>query len=120
MRLERHVGGLGRARQRSYLLARGWAETGEGWRHARAGETAWARPRALHHQLTHDLCAALARWDWRVEGYSSRGYAQLLDGRTGARRSLPAALRVEARRQGQRVADFTYALFLNAVVDGRP
>lgn len=119
MRLERHVGGLGRARQETYLRARGWEASADGWRHPRTGVEPLPRSRALHHQLTHDLCHALGRWQWRVEGYSPRGHARLLDGRTGARRSVPAALRIEARRQGQRVADFSYALFLDAAVSGR-
>ena len=109
---------MGRARQVTYLQTRGWSEGTEGWTHARAADSSFPLKRALHHQLTHDLCTALARWDWRIESYSARGYARLIDARTGAQHSVPAALRVEARRQGQKVADFTYALFLDAVVSG--
>jgi hypothetical protein len=109
---------MGRARQRNYLLARGWEETEEGWRHARAADSTFPLARALHHQLTHDLCTALAQWQWRLDSYSARGYAQLVDGLTGERHSVPAALRVEAKRQGLKVRDFTYDLFLAAVVTG--
>jgi hypothetical protein len=116
VRLERHVGGLGRARQRTYLQNRGWVETSAGWAHARSLDEPYTLSRALHHQLTFDLTQALARWHWRVETYSARGYAQLIDGTTGERRTLPAALRLEARRQGQPVKEFTYALFLNATL----
>jgi hypothetical protein len=120
VRLERHVGGLGRARQETYLRQRGWTPVEKGWQHARALDEVFPRTRALHHQLTHDLTQALARWQWRVVGYSARGYAQLVDGVTGAPHALPSALRVEARRQGQPVRDFTYALFLAAAVGDDP
>jgi hypothetical protein len=120
VRLERHVGGLGRARQETYLRQRGWTPVEKGWQHARALDEVFPRTRALHHQLTHDLTHALARWQWRVVGYSARGYAQLVDGVTGAPHALPSALRVEARRQAQPVREFTYALFLAAAVSDDP
>jgi hypothetical protein len=70
--------------------------------------------RAVHHQLTRDLCSALAGSGWRVTGYSERGYARLLDPLDASTRSLPAALRREARRRGCRVGELTYSFFLAA------
>ena len=120
MRLERHIGGMGLARQRRYLRLRGWLDDHDGWQHPQHSFAPQPLSRALHHQLTHDLTHALARWHWRVVSYSQRGYAQLLDRVSARQHSLPSALRIEARRQGQKVADFTYALFLAAVVDDAP
>lgn len=118
MRLERHVGGLGRARQIHYLHERGWQEEASGWRCARRGTDAYKLSRALHHQLTEDLCAGLsAASGWRVVDYSDRGYARLRDPRTAEDCSLPEALRREARHQHRRVGELTYSLFLAAILD---
>ncbi len=102
------------------MRQRGWTSVEKGWQHERTLDEVYPRTRALHHQLTFDLTQALARWQWRVVGYSQRGYAQLEDGVTGESHALPSALRVEARRQGQPVRDFTYALFLAAAVSDDP
>src|SRR6185503_19860877 len=118
MRLERHVGGLSRARKANYLRARGWEPAAGGFRHPRFGTLSPAR--AVHHQLTEDLREALERWGWKVVGYSERGYAQLVDAGGGKRCSLPKALRTQARRQKVPVAELTYALFLAAVIEAPP
>jgi hypothetical protein len=116
MRLERHVGGLSKARAVAYLLASGWLEEGGAWRAPIADAEAVPLRRALHHQLTADLSRALEVRGWRVEGYSQRGYARLVDPRDASACSLPAALRREARRQGCPVAELTYSLFLAALL----
>ena len=117
MRLERHVGGMGKARQQRYLQSRGWQLTELGWSHADRQTEPHRMSRALHHQLTFDLTEALKRWRWSVVSFSDRGYARLLDAQTQKNHSLPSALRTEAKRQGQKVADFTYALFLAAILE---
>ena len=117
MRLERHVGGMGEARQQRYLQTRGWQLTEKGWHHPGRQTDTHSLSRALHHQLTKDLSESLAQWKWAVLSYSQRGYARLQDATTGKDHSLPSALRVEAKRQKQKVADFTYALFLTAVTE---
>ncbi|MBK7860865.1 MAG: hypothetical protein IPJ65_20130 [Archangiaceae bacterium] len=116
MRLERHIGGMGKARQVSYLQARGWAESAKGWSCERLLAENERLSRALHHQLTEDLCHALSPHGWKVVDYSPRGYAQLLDPNTGERCPLPKALRRQARRENKKVADLTYALFLGALL----
>jgi hypothetical protein len=116
MRLERHVGGLGRARKVQYLEARGWTCVGGEW----LGPTEAADPvkldKALHHQLTRDLSAALAVHGFRVLGYSPRGYVQLEDTATQETCSLPKALRLQARREQRPVRELTYAMFLAAML----
>lgn len=115
MKLERHVGGLSLARKANYLRARGWTEQDGRWHSQTFGEHTMAK--AVHHQLTADLSAALAPLGWQVVGYSARGYVQLRDGETGRPCSLPKALRSQARREKRRVAELTYTLFLSALVD---
>src|SRR4051794_15631799 len=107
MRLERHVGGLGRARQLQYLRRRGWEEHEGGWACERRSPEVFALQRALHHQLTEDLCAGLGASGWKVVDYSARGYARLRDPRTGEDCSLPGALRRQAKRAGVPVAELT-------------
>jgi hypothetical protein len=120
VRLERHVGGLSLARKRAYLQARGWseAEAAGAWRHPVFGEVPLSK--AVHHQLTDDLSQALAaRGGWQVAGFSARGYVQLREGADGGKGrtcSLPKALRTQARREGRRVGELTYALFLTALL----
>ena len=114
MRLERHVGGLSVARKEGYLRTRRWTEDGAGWTHALHGTHPLAK--ALHHQLTSDLSEALCGLGWRVRGYSKRGYVQLAEGKTGEGCSLPRALRIQARREGRKVGELTYSLFLAAVL----
>lgn len=116
MRLERHVGGLGRARQLNYLALRGWHEEAGGFVCARHTPPALTLSRALHFQLTEDLCTGLAPLGWRVVGFSPRGYAKLADPLQGDACALPAALRRQARREGRKVAELTYTLFLAAMV----
>jgi hypothetical protein len=118
MKLERHVGGLSRGRKANYLRARGWEPAAGGFRHPRFGALPAAK--AVHHQLTEDLCEALGQWGWKVVGYSDRGYAQLVDAKGGRPCSLPKALRTQARRQKVPVAELTYALFLAAVIQAAP
>lgn len=116
MRLERHVGGLSRARKANYLGARGWREEAPGrWTHPVFGPHPLAR--AVHHQLTDDLSQALCRLGWQVAGFSERGYVQLRDGGRGPTCSLPKALRTQARREKRPVAELTYSLFLTALLD---
>jgi hypothetical protein len=114
MKLERHVGGLSVQRKANYLRARGWREEDGRW----VSEAFGVHPltRALHHQLTADLSQALCALGWEVVGYSPRGYVQLRDGGRGSAMSLPRALRIQARREGRRVAELTYTLFLAALV----
>lgn len=115
MKLERHVGGLSRARKANYLQARGWREEEGHWVHDSFGVHPLAK--AVHHQLTLDLSEALRRVGWEVLGYSERGYVQLRDGARGRPCSLPKALRTQARREGQPVAQLTYTLFLAALLE---
>jgi hypothetical protein len=117
MKLERHVGGLSRARKESYLARRGWEEAQGEWSCARMGLGPEPLKRAVHHQLTEDLSRALALSGWRVAGYSPRGYVQLEDSLGKRVCSLPGALRVQARREQRKVADLTYSLFLAAVLE---
>ena len=116
MRLERPIGGMGKARQQNYLQRRGWTETEKGWCCERLLAEGERLSRALHHQLTEDLCQALSPQGWKVVDYSARGYARLLDPKTGEQCSLPKALRRQARREQRKVADLTYALFLASLV----
>ncbi len=117
MKLERHVGGLSLARKVSYLTRRGWAEAEGEWTCAERALGPVPLKRAVHLQLTDDLCRALAPAGWTVVGYSPRGYAQLQDSKGTRACSLPAALRRQARREGRLVADFTYSLFLAVMLD---
>jgi hypothetical protein len=110
------VGGLGRARQERYLAARGWRAEDEGWGCPRHTPPALPLARALHFQLTEDLCQGLAPLGWTVVGFSPRGYAKLRDPLKGDACSLPAALRRQARRERRPVAELTYTLFLAAWV----
>jgi hypothetical protein len=116
VRLERHVGGLGVARKQSYLQRRGWREDGGKW----LGTAPDAEPlllnKAVHHQLTQDLAAALGAHGWKISGYSPRGYAQMVDPVDGKGCSLPAALRRQARREKRPVGELTYSLFLAALL----
>jgi hypothetical protein len=114
VKLERHVGGLSRARKANYLRARGWQEAEDGWSSEIFGLHSTAR--AVHHQLTDDLSQALCQRGWRVAGYSERGYVQLRDGERGKPCSLPKALRAQARREKRPVAELTYSLFLAALL----
>ncbi|HET9450242.1 MAG TPA: hypothetical protein VFO83_05145 [Aggregicoccus sp.] len=114
MKLERHVGGLSRARKANYLRARGWREEQGRWVSAIFGTQPLAR--ALHHQLTDDLSQALVRLGWQVVGFSERGYVQLRDAAHGKPCSLPKALRTQARRERRPVAELTYSLFLAALL----
>jgi hypothetical protein len=117
VKLERHIGGMGVARKRRYLLQRGWTE----------GEGVWMRPdlveplklsKAIHVQLTDDLSAALKPSGWTVVGYSPRGYVQMRDGKGEVPDcSLPKALRVQARREKRLVGELTYSLFLGQVLE---
>jgi len=116
VRLERHVGGLSLARKAHYLRARGWREEDAGWANELFGPLPLAK--ALHHQLTDDLSQALRERGWRVLGFSERGYVQLRDGERGKPCSLPKALRTQARREKRLVAEFTYSLFLAALLQG--
>ncbi len=113
MKLERHVGGLSLARKVNYLRTRGWREEDGGFRHDALGLHPLAR--AVHHQLTRDLSTALQPSGWQVVGYSPRGYVKLRLGDDGKPCSLPAALRVQARKEKRRVAELTYTLFLAAL-----
>lgn len=117
MRLERHVGGVGRARQANYLRLRGWKETETGWACERLLAEAQRLSRALHHQLTEDLCAALVTLGWSIVDYSARGYARLKDPTNGALCTLPKALRLQARREGRKVGELTYSFFLAAMIE---
>jgi hypothetical protein len=115
MKLERHVGGLSLARKANYLRARGWREDAGTWSSERFSPVPIAR--AIHHQLTDDLSAALCNRGWWVVGFSERGYVQMRDGERGRPCSLPKALRVQARREQQPVAELTYGLFLAAILE---
>lgn len=120
MKLERHVGGLSRARKEQYLRERGWLEADGAWRAPVAAGEAYPLTRAVHHQLTADLCRALEPSGWVVAGYSQRGYARLLDPKDRSECSLPAALRRHARRQQVAVAVLTRSLFLAALHPTQP
>ncbi|MCY1041492.1 hypothetical protein D7Y13_31115 [Corallococcus praedator] len=115
MKLERHVGGLSLARKANYLRARGWREEAGSWSSERFSPVPIAR--AIHHQLTDDLSAALCKLGWQVVGYSERGHVQMRDGERGRPCSLPKALRLQARREKRPVAELTYVLFLAAIVE---
>jgi hypothetical protein len=118
VRLERHVGGLSRERRTKYLRERGWSEETGQWRSPEVlGYGRLPLSKALHHQLTADLSAGLALSGWTVESYSDRGYARMVDPLGGSTCSLPAALRRQARREKRLVGEFTYALFLGALLD---
>lgn len=118
MKLERHVGGLSRARKAHYLRTRGWTEEARSWSHPIFGVHPVAK--ALHHQLTDDLSQALRALGWQVVGFSERGYVKLRDGEHGKPCSLPKALRVQARREGRPVAELTYSLFLATLLGDAP
>jgi hypothetical protein len=112
MKLVRHVGALSKVKQHGYLTARGWREEKPGlWSCARLEVTPIRLSRAMHHQLTDDLCEALAAFGWKVKGYSLKGYAQLEDPLKGETCTLPEALRRQARRHKVKVSPFTRALF---------
>ena len=117
MRLERHVGGLSRARKVNYLTARGWVAAEGGWQCERLWPLPLPVSKALHHQLTEDLTAALVGLGWKVIGYSQRGYARMESAQGGPSCSLPAALRKQARVEKRAVGELTYSLFLRALVD---
>ncbi|HEY1089111.1 MAG TPA: hypothetical protein VGE37_15505 [Archangium sp.] len=120
MRLERHVGGLSLERKRTYLREAGWREEEDAWRGPGPDAEAWPLARAIHHQLTADLSAALLARGWKVLDYSPRGYVKLGDPTDGSSCSLPAALRRQARRDGCPVRELTYGLFLAAVLRRSP
>ena len=115
MKLERHVGGLSLARKANYLRARGWHEDERGWHNPLFGPLPLAK--AIHHQLTDDLSQALRKRGWQVAGFSERGYVQMREGERGKPCSLPKALRTQARREKRPVAEFTYELFLAALLE---
>lgn len=119
MRLERHVGGLSMERKVKYLREAGWREEAGAWLGPAAGVEPVKLSRALHHQLTADLCRALGKWGWTVSGYSPRGYAKLVDPQDATACSLPAALRRQARRASCPVGELTYSLFLAALLTPR-
>lgn len=120
MRLERHVGGLSNERKVKYLLESGWLQEGKNWRGSGPEAEVFPLARALHHQLTADLSAALGARGWKVGEYSQRGYAKLVDPQDESSCSLPGALRRQARRDGCPVRELTYALFLGAVLKRQP
>jgi hypothetical protein len=101
-----------------YLARRGWSQKEGAWSCAASALGPFPLKRAVHLQLTDDLCWALAPAGWKVVGYSPRGYAQLQDAGEARPCSLPAALRRQAKREGRPVADFSYSLFLAAMLDG--
>ena len=116
MRLERHVGGLSMERKTKYLREAGWREEGSLWTSPQPDAEPCALSRALHHQLTADLSAALQERGWKVGGYSQRGYVKLIDPKDESSCSLPGALRRQARRDGCPVRELTYSLFLNVTL----
>ena len=116
MRLERHVGGLSMERKTKYLHEAGWREEGSSWRSPEADAEPCTLSRAVHHQLTADLSAALGERGWKIGGYTQRGYVKLVDPKDQSSCSLPGALRRQARRDGCPVRELTYALFLNAML----
>jgi hypothetical protein len=98
------------------LHAAGWVEEDDQWRAPGAEAERFKLSRAVHHQLTADLAKGLGRFGWTIGGYSMRGYAKLIDPTDQSSCSLPAALRKQARRDGCRVAELTYSLFLAAML----
>jgi len=116
MRLERHIGGLSSERKLQYLRDSGWKEDSGKWRGPAVEAELFPLARALHHQLTADLSAALGARGWRIVEYSQRGYARLADPKDESWCSLPGALRKQARRDGCPVRELTYSLFLAAVL----
>lgn len=110
------MGGLSGERKVKYLREAGWVEETGKWRGPAAEAEAFPLARALHHQLTADLCGALGTRGWKVAEYSERGYAKLVDPKDESTCSLPGALRRQARRDGCPVRELTYGLFLNAVL----
>ncbi len=116
MRLERHVGGLSIARKHSYLRGSGWSQADAGWLSPAPDTEPLPLNKAVHHQLTQDLSAALASNGWKVTGYSPRGYARMQHGAEEKTCSLPAALRRQARLEGRPVGQLTYSLFLAALL----
>jgi len=120
MRLERHVGGLSRERQVTYLREAGWKEEDGQWRGPGVEAEVFPQSRALHHQLTQDLSEALGARGWKIGAYSQRGYAKLVDPHDASACSLPGALRKQARRDGCPVRELTYSLFLAAVLRRQP
>src|SRR5262245_27181981 len=116
MRLERHVGGLSMERKTKYLREAGWREDGAAWLSPAADSESRPISRAVHHQLTADLSAALVTRGWKIAGYSQRGYVKLVDPKDEDSCSLPGALRRQARRDGCPVRELTYGLFLNAML----
>lgn len=116
MRLERHVGGLSAERKVKYLRESGWTEEDGTWRGPGADAEAFPLARAVHHQLTADLSAALGARGWKVREYSMRGYVKLVDPKDESVCSLPGALRKQARRDGCPVRELTYSLFLDATL----
>lgn len=119
MKLESHVGGLSIARKTHYLTLRGWLPVGDDWA-LPPTLTPVKLARAVHHQLTADLCAQLAPHGWTVVEHSQRGYAKLADPLDGSTCSLPAALRRQARREKRPVRELTYALFLDVLLQAQP
>ncbi len=117
MKLERHVGGLSKQRKEDYLRRRAWREEDGAWLANVTAALPLPLKKAVHHQLTQDLARGLAPFGWRVVAYSERGYAKLEDPADASLCSLPAALRRQARREKQLVADFTYSLFLKAMLE---
>lgn len=117
MKLERHVGGLSRARKENYLRARGWQQAETSWSCARLGLEDVPLPRAVHHQLTEDLATAMVALGWEIVGFSERGYVKLRSASGGAPCSLPKAMRLQARKEKRPVAELTYSLFLAALVE---
>ncbi len=120
MRLERHIGGLSAERKLQYLRDSGWKEQGGKWSGPAVDAEAFPLARALHHQLTADLSAALGSRGWKVVEYSQRGYAKLSDPKDESLCSLPGALRRQARRDGCPVRELTYSLFLASVLKRTP
>jgi hypothetical protein len=117
VRLERHVGGLGIARKKKYLLGSGWVEGEAGWESPEPDTAPVPLNKAVHHQLTWDLTRAMGALGWKVASYSERGYARMQDPIDESLCSLPAALRKQARREGRPVGQLTYSLFLAALLD---
>lgn len=116
MRLERHIGGLSNERKLQYLRDSGWNEEAGKWRGPGVDAEPFPLARALHHQLTADLSAALGVRGWKIVEYSQRGYVKLADPKDSSSCSLPGALRRQARRDGCPVRELTYSLFLDAVL----
>lgn len=94
----------------SYLERRGWSVIDGKWLGPHDAAEGCTLSRALHHQLTADLSAALG---WKILDYSPRGYVTLEDPVDHSACTLPSALRRQARREGQPVKELTYTLFLS-------